>query len=258
MICLWDPSVQSRFALCIQAIADVVAIYTAPDALGFAYNPVEAIVLSESSIGGTPITTQTSGATFPPLYEEKYSEGYYRLCLNLKQSFPRHVVAGFANFPKKAINRMIMGGSFYSGGATVNGMIVEGVGLSAPNTVPDDPGYDALRTDAQGNPGAHAYHDDAHNVIPIMKSWQKPDFPWTRLDLPPNDNNPTGHAPTIEELYLYVRDPLFCNYLIITRTDESTYWADTKSYFTSSGIKNMITGGLNSAKPSAYASINTN
>lgn len=258
MVCLWDPGVQSRFALCIQAIADVVTTFTAPDALGVPYNPVEAIVLSECSIGGAPFASQPYGATFPTFYEEKYSEGYYRLCLNLKTSFPNHVTAGFTNFPKMEVNRMIMGGTFYTGGQSVDGLLVEGIGIGAPNIVKDDPGYDPLRTDGAGNPGSHAYYDDAHNVVPIMPSWQKPDYVWTRLDLPPNDNNPTGHEPTIEELYLYTRDELFANYAILTRTDEGTYWADTKSYFTSSGVKNMITGGLNSAKPNAYASINTN
>lgn len=253
MICLWNENVQNKYKQCMQAIADAVSNYQAPDSLGNNFNPLEAIVMSESSIGGDPVTTQTSGATFPTFWEEKYSEGYYRLTLGLKTSFPQHVVGAFANFPRDRAGKMIMGGTFYPGGEAVAGFIAEGVGVAAPNVVSDDPGYDP-NVVVNGWPGTHAWYDDAAGIVPVMPSWQKPDYAGTKL----NADDPGSHVPTPDELYLYTKNGLFANYIIMTRTDESTYWADTKAYFTSTGIKNMINGGLASAKPIAYASINTN
>ena len=262
MICLWDADVQARFALCIQAVADAVANYQAADSAAVDYNPVEAIVLSESSIGGTAFASQPYGATFPTFWEEMYSEGYYRLCLNLKTSFPRHTTVGFANFPKDGAGRIIDGGTFYTGATPVNGLIVEGIGIGSPNTVEDDPGYDPTRFSG-GYPGTREYYPSAAGVVPIMPSWQKPDYVWSRLDTPPNDSNPLGFAPTAEDLYLYCKNELFATHIIMTRSDANdpvsgtNYWTLAKNYFNSSGLYAIRNGGLASAKPSAYGTVDT-
>lgn len=262
MICLWDTDVQARFALCIQAIADELSTYTTNDADSVAYNPIEAVILSECSIGGTPFVTQPYGATFPTYWEEKYSEGYYRLGLNLKTSFPRYVTAAFTNFPKPEAGKMIMGGTFYPGATPVNGFIAEGVGIGAPNIVPDDTAYSptALVNDpflgaAQQWPGTHAWYDEAAGVVPIMPSWQKPDYVGTWL----NASNPASHIPTTAESYAYTRDDLFANYIIMTRTDTATprTWATTKTDLNSLGISSIRNGGLASTKPTCYGTVDT-
>lgn len=258
MICFWNTNVQTRFAQCIQAIADALESYTTNDADSVAYNPVEAVILSECSIGGTAITTQSANVTFPTFWEEKYSEGYYRLGLNLKTSFPRYITAAFTNFPRVEAGKMIMGGTFYTGATPVNGFIAEGVGIGAPNVVPDDNAYDPASTvfdSFSGTywPGTHAWYDDAAGVVPIMPSWQKPDYEGTMLD----DTDPGSHVPTTDELYSYTRDDLFATHIIMTRTNVGTYWADTKTNLNSLGISSIRNGGLASTKPTCYGTVDT-
>jgi len=260
MICLWNTNVQTRFAQCIQAIADELASYTTNDADSVAYNPIEAVILSECSIGGTAITTQSANVTFPTYWEEKYSEGYYRLGMNLKTSFPRYVTLAFTNFPRVEAGKMIMGGTFYPGATPVNGFIAEGVGIGAPNIVPDDNAYSPTSFvndsfDGTPWPGTHAWYDEAAGVVPIMPSWQKPDYVGTML----NASDPGSHVPTTAESYAYTRDDLFANYIIMTRTDSTNprTWATTKTDLNSLGISSIRNGGLASAKPSAYGTVDT-
>lgn len=260
MICLWNSNVQSRILQCIAAIGAALRTYTTADSLGIPFNPVEGIAISESSIGGVPMASQPSGATFPSLYQEKYWEGYYRICIKMKQEMPQVVVGAFPNQTKAIAKIMVTGGVFYSGGDAVAGFLTEGIGLGGPNVLPDDPGLISTSFDGGGNPGVYAYYASAAGVVPRIPSWQKPDYEWTRLDKsvsPPPLNGVVGHAPTVDEMYQFSKNSLFANYIFTTRHNVSPYWDDLKDYLISTGLKNVVSGGLDVSKPSCYTSINS-
>ena len=258
MICLWNTNVQTRLAACIAALGTALRTYTTADSAAQQFNPVEGIALSESSIGGTPMASQPANVTFPSGYTDKYYEGYYRTALALKLYMPHVVVSAFANQSKAACAAMAGDIPFYSGATAVNGLIAEGIALGGPNQLPDDPGLKANSFDGSGNPGAYFYYPLADGVVPRTPSWQKPDYSWTRLDTSLTPSNGTvGHVPTPDEMYQYAKTNLSATHVFPTRTNVSTYWTDFKNYLTSSGVRYIVSGGLDTTRPSAYPVVNT-
>lgn len=271
MICWWDSNVRAKAALLAQALADELNAYVTLDLGGsLTFNPLEGISVSETATGDpVPIPNtdpalpdQPSGVSFPANWEEKYWEGYYMFVKNLRDSFDNTWVGAFCNHERRGIEPIIAGGSFYSGSSVAEGLIDIGAALGNPNTLPDDPGLRGDLTDGSGNPGVYFYYSSSAGVVPLTPSWQKPDYIWTVLGgtlpggIPTGD--PDGHHPTIQEMYEYTRDELHATHLFATRTDDATYWTDFKNYLTSTGLRNIVTGGLTTTAPSCFSSVDTN
>lgn len=184
-----------------------------------------------------------------------------------KIAFPNTIVYQFLNYTRPNIRKHIDGGTFNAGSAapyTVNGLADDGMALGTPNTLPNEfglGGVDPSRPAGQQSPGLpdvgiYAYYQKHFLRVPIMASWQPPDYRWTKL----GDGSPGGHLPTIQELYDYIKIDLHSHYLFITPATGNTpdSWVAVKNWLNANpSIKNSLTGGLNTTKPTCYAAITT-
>lgn len=261
LICWWNANVRAKAALFAQALGEELNNYLVPDALGNDYCPLEGITISESATGAPhPTFPQPAGVTFGTNWEEKYFEGYYLFETNLLAAFPNRIVGAFTNFTRQAIEVMIDGGEFYTGGTTYPGMRSIGCAIGNPNTLPDERPLNRGPEGAEP-PGIYWYYAQYTGQIPITCSWQPPDYRCTALGGTISGGAPVckiGSTPqNINDLYLYTKNNLHATHLFATRTTDLTYWTDFRNYLTSTGIRNIVTGGLNETPPSCYSSVNT-
>lgn len=265
LICWWNPNVRARAAKFAEALGAYLDNYLAleKDSITIKYKVLEGITISESATGAPhPTVPQPAGVTFPTYWEEKYFEGYYLFEVALRAAFKRTIVGAFTNFSREAIAVMIDGGAFYPGGPTHQGMKAIGCAIGNPNTLADERPLNR-GPEGSGNsyepPGIYWYYARDKGIIPITCSWQPPDYMCTALGGKIEAGAPvcrTGsHHPTVEERYLFTKNNLNATHLFATRTTDLTYWADFKNYLTSTGLKDSVTGGLNSAPPTCYPNV---
>lgn len=204
--------------------------------------------------------------TVPANWEQVTWVTLYKWLETAKIAFPNTVVYQFCNYTRPLIRIGIDGGTFDVGGApyTVAGFAADGIAIGNPNTLPNEFGLGG--TDTSKLPGAttpqppnvgiYDYYVKHYLRIPIMTSWQPPDYRWTKL----GDGSAGGHLPTIQELYDYIKIDLHSHYLFITPATGNTpdSWVAVKNWLNANpSIKNSLTGGLNTTKPTCYAAITT-
>lgn len=254
MMKLWNNNIRDR-------------LLVAAAAYGARYNShpnFEGIGIHESAY---PTLVGTSGVDYPADNVDQSAIGLYKWLQALKAAFPNTMVYQFCNYDRPPVKWMIDGGTLGSGitSYTVPGFNQDGIAIGAPNTFINEWGLGGVditknpTTPQPPNVGIYDHFRANAGVIPIMPSWQRPDYIKTTL----NKASLAGHVPTIQELYDFTKDSLMATHLFITpatssSTDPVDHWQDVKDWLNANpSIRDSLTGGLNSAKPSCYASITT-
>lgn len=239
-------------------------------AYGARYNShpnFEGIGIIESAV---PTLIGTAGVDFPSPSQEatdQYAIGIYKLLQAFKTAFPNTMVYQFANYLRPTIRKYIDGGTFGTAPANyaVNGFAQDGIAVGCPNVSINEyglGGIDSTRTPSTPQPpdvGIYNHLRANAGTIPIMPSWQRPDFVRTTIV----KTNPAGHTPTIQELYDFTKNSLLATHIFITpatasAADPIDHWQDVKNWFNANpSIRDSLTGGLISTKPSCYAAITT-
>lgn len=217
--------------------------------------------------GAVPTLLGTSGVDYPADADDQYAIGFYKWLQALKTAFPNTMVYQFCNYLRPTIRTMINGGTFGTGvtSYTVPGLAQDAIAIGCPNVLINEYGLGGV--DITKNPttpqppevGIFNHFRSNAGVVPIMPSWQRPDFIKTTLKV----SSTAGHVPTIAELYDFTKNSLLANYLFITpatpsANDPIDHWQDVKDWLNANpSIRDSLTGGLNSAKPSSYPGIIT-
>lgn len=249
---LWNAYTLSRFKLFLQALA---AHYD--DEPYF-----EMFQVAETAVGSALATQPPGFAAAPAGYTNNYYVGLLEATLALNAAAPNTITCQILNYDRPPIKAMIPS------------LVASGVALGCPNSLKDEPGLHFTGA----NPGIFEHFKTYKNVVPICPAIQKPEMFYSNLTW--NLTNyttgisPTGVAPsegtvpnpTFDVICAFLKDALYqSNYIFVTRVEfangtsnvTGNAFKDDFLTFLNASPQNVVGGGLNATRPSAYSSVIT-
>ncbi len=241
---LWQTNTKNRFKLMLEAI---VAKYKD--------NPyVEMFKFAESSVG----TAIAQTPSVPGTYRADYINGMVDCVLHMNTLSDTTIVSQMLNYPRDIINQIIPT------------LVANGVGLGTANAFEDEPGIHI----PTGNKGIFELYKLYKNQVPICPDIQKPEMFYSNLTwslknyktgIADDGTPPSGGTvpnPTFLTITNWLKQAAYdVNYIFVTRAEFASgtsnitgnfFYEDFLTFMNLPAQTAVVTGGLNTTKPSKY------